>query len=201
MSAGVVLVCRVAVLVVVHEVLADGGAGHRGDVLHRGGIGRGSGNDDRLVEHAVLGQGLADGRNRGGFLANGHIDADHVGLGLVHDGIDGDSGLSRLAVADDELTLATANGHHSVDGKKTRLDRLAHRLALHDARSLELNGTTVRSSDGAEAVDGLTERINDAAKHRVAHGDIHDSAGGTALVAFLDVLDVAKEDSADFVAV
>ena len=35
----------------------------------------------------------------------------------------------------------------------------------------------------------------------MTHGDIHNAAGGTALVAFLDVLDVAKENGADLVAI
>ena len=52
-----------------------------------------------------------------GFLANGHIDtvnrmASLVETALVDNGIDGDSGLTRLAVSDDKLALATADRYH-----------------------------------------------------------------------------------------
>lgn len=49
---------RLAVLAVVHEVLADGGARHGGDVLQRSGVGRGGVHDDRVLHRAVLLQRL-----------------------------------------------------------------------------------------------------------------------------------------------
>ena len=59
----------------------------------------------------------------------------------------------------------------------------------------------MRGADGAEAVDGLAEGIDHAAEHGVPDRDVHDAAGGAALVTLLDVLDVAEEDRADLVAV
>ena len=52
---------------------------------------------------------------------------------------------------------------------------------------------------GAEsaAVDGLAKRVHDAAEHGRAHGDVHDAAGGTDLVALLDGVDVTEQDGAD----
>ena len=59
----------------------------------------------------------------------------------------------------------------------------------------------MRGRDGTKAVDGLAKGVHDAAKHCVAGRDVHDAAGGTALVTLLDVLNVAEEDGADLVAV
>ena len=200
-AAGVGLAGGLAVLAVVHEELADGGTGHRRDVLHRGGIGSGGRNDDGVVERTVLSEGLADVGNRGGLLADGDIDADHALAALVEDSVDGDGGLTGLTVADDELTLTAANRHHGVDSEQTGLNRLAHRGTIDDAGSLEFDGATVRGDDVAQAVDGLAERIDDAAEHGTAHGDIHNAASGAALVAFLDGVDGTEQNGADLVTV
>jgi len=181
-------------VVVVREVPSEGAPGRGGDVLQGRRIGGGGRNDDRLVEDAMLEQRLPDGGNRRGLLADGDVDADHVGLALVDDGIDRNGRLARLAVADDELALASSDRHHGVNGHETRLDRLADRLACHDARGLELDRTTMRGIDGPKAVDWLTQRVDDAAEHGVARRYVHDMTGGTALVTFLDGIRVPKED-------
>ncbi len=79
------------------------------------------------------------------LLADGHVDADHVLAALVDDGIDGNGRLAGLAVADDELALAAADGDHGVDGQDARLQRFAHRRAVDNARGLELDGAPMRS--------------------------------------------------------
>ena len=53
---------------------------------------------------------------------------------LIDDGVQDDGGLAGLAVADDQFALAAADGNHRVDGLDAGLQRLAHRLAIHDAR-------------------------------------------------------------------
>jgi hypothetical protein len=68
------------------------------------------------------------------LLADGDVDALNAGALLVDDRVDGDGGLAGLAVADDQLTLATADRHHRVDGLQTGLHRLVDRLAGDDAR-------------------------------------------------------------------
>ena len=67
---------------------------------------------------------LHDLRDGGGLLADGHIDADHVLALLVQDGVHSQGGLAGLTVADDQLTLAAADGEHGVDGQNTGLQRL-----------------------------------------------------------------------------
>ena len=55
---------------------------------------------------------------------------------LVEDSVDGDGGLTGLTVADDELTLTTADRDHGVDGQQASLNRLAHRGTLDDTGGL-----------------------------------------------------------------
>jgi hypothetical protein len=55
--------------------------------------------------------------------------------------------------------------------------------------------------DGAVAVDGLAQRVHDAAEHGTADGDVHDAPRRAALVALLDGVDVAEQDGADLVLV
>ena len=200
-AAGIGLAGGLAVLAVVHEELADSGTGHRRDVLHRGGIGSGCRNDDGVFERTVLSEGLADVGNRGGLLADGDIDADHALATLVEDGVDGDGGLAGLTVADDKLTLAATDRHHGVDSQQASLNRLAHRGTVDDTGGLELDGATMRGDNVTQTVDGLAERIDDAAEHGTAHGDIHNAASGAALVAFLDGVDGTKQNGADLVTV
>ena len=82
-AAGVGGAGGTAVLAVVHEVLADGGACHRRNVLQRGRIGSGGGHDDRVLERTVCGEHLSNRGDRRGLLANGDVHADHA---LCHAG-------------------------------------------------------------------------------------------------------------------
>ena len=74
----------------------------------------------------VLAQLLDDGGHGRLLLADGHVEAAHVLALLVDDRVDGDGGLARLAVADDELALAAADRDHRVDGLDARLHGLVH---------------------------------------------------------------------------
>ena len=185
------------VLAVLHPVLTDGAAGVGSEVLERRRIAGRCGNDDGVLHRAVLAQrldGLGDG---GALLADGDVDALHAEAALVDDRVDGDSGLAGLAVADDQLALATADRGHRVDRLDAGLQRLVHRLAAHDARRLDLDATLDAADDVATAVDRLAERVDDSAEHRVADGHAEDAAGGLHGLALLDAVGVAEDDGAD----
>ncbi len=197
------------VLALVHPVLADGRAGVGGEVLEAGGVGC-RGRDNRRVLHrtGILERAL-DGGDCGALLADGDVDAAHllgdvarlpVGL-LVDDRVDRDGGLAGLAVADDQLTLAAADGDHGVDGLDAGLHRLVHTLALHDARRLQLERATTGGRDLAETVDRVAERVDDAAEVAVADGDREHLAGAGDLLAGLDAREVAEHDDTDLVLV
>ena len=133
------------------------------------------------------------------FWPTGHIDAyDTVAL-LVDDGVDGERGLSGLAVADDELALAAADGGHSVDGFQTGLEGLLHRLPLDDTGGLDVDRAVFFSLDGALAVNGEADGVHHAAEYTLAHGDLHDPLGAPCLVAFLDAHALTEEHATDVV--
>ena len=128
---------------VVTEILAHRAAGIRRQELHRCRLRCRRGDDDRILQRAVVFQRLdqvGDGR---ALLADGDVDAVQLfrfvraGVGglLVQDRVEGDGALSGLAVADDQLTLAAADRHQGVDGLQARLHRLGHRLARDDGQA------------------------------------------------------------------
>ena len=164
-------------------------------------IGGGSGHHDGVAHGTGFGQALHKVCHGRALLTDGNVNADNVLALLVDDGIGGDGGLAGLAVTDDQFALTASDGDHGVDGLDTGLKRNGDALALQDAGGRGLDGGEFLRLDGALAVDGLAERIDDAAEHGTAHGDIHNSASGAALVAFLDGVDGTKQNGADLVTV
>ena len=96
-------------------------------------------------------------------------------------------GLAGLAVADDQLALAAADGGHGVDGLDAGLQRLLDRLALDDGGRLQLERASGLGDDLALAVDRVAERVDDAAEEAVTDGHREDLAGAADLLALLDV--------------
>ena len=160
-----------------HEVLAHGRAGIGGDILHRCGLAGGGGDDDGVVHGAMLFQRVLNPGHSGCLLADGHIDADHILSLLVEDRVHRNGGLAGLAVADDQLPLAPADGDHGVDGQDTGLQGNIHRLPGDHAAGLMLNGTGLRGLDGAEAVNGLAQHIHHTADQTVAYGHVGRTSG------------------------
>merc|ERR1719454_2196687 len=128
---------------VVTEVLSHGHAGVGGEVLQGSGVGGGGRDDDGVLHGVGVSEPLHNLGDSGPFLANGDVETVQLLLGivsliealLVDDGFDGDSGLASLPVTDDQLTLATANGHKRVDSLNASLHGLRHRLPGDDARA------------------------------------------------------------------
>ena len=108
------------------EIRYLGGTGVGGIELHGCRVGSGGRHHDGVVHGTVVFECLDEVGHGGAFLSDGDIDtidgvAFLIVLSLVDDGVDGDSGLAGLAVANDELALAAANGNHRVDGLDARL--------------------------------------------------------------------------------
>src|SRR3954453_560090 len=193
------------VLAGVHPVLAERGAGVRGQVLEAGGVVRRSRDDRRVLHGAVLLQRRPDAGDRRALLADGEVDAAHLQLGvarrpvglLVDDRVDRDRRLAGLPVADDELALATTDRRHRVDRLDARHQRLLDALPLHDGRRLELQRPPGLGLDVAEAVDRIAQRVDHAAEEAVADGHREDLAGAPDLLALLDAAELAEDDDAD----
>ena len=116
---------------------------------------------------------------------------------LVDDRVDRDRGLAGLPVADDQLALAPADRRHRVDRLDAGLQRLLHRLALHHARRLQLQGPPLGRLDRALAVQRLAERADHAAEVGVADRDREHLAGPLDPLALLDLAEVTEDDHAD----
>ena len=126
------------VLAVLAEPLAHGGAGVGGEELEGGGVGRRRGDDDAVGHGATLVEVADELGDGGALLPDTDVDARKgVGLGLlVDDGVDGDGGLAGLAIANDQLTLATAHRDERVDGLEAGEHGLGHGLSGDDSGGL-----------------------------------------------------------------
>ena len=194
-----VVVDRECVLAVVQEVLGHGGAGVGGEVLDRGGLVGGSGDDDRVVERAGILELLRHLHDRRHALADRDVDADQVLTLVVDDRVDADRRLAGLAVADDQLALPAADVRHRVDRLDAGEHRLLHGLALDHPRGLELGRPSLRGVDVALAVERAAERVDDAPEQLLAHGHLQQAAGALDLVALLDLVPLAEQHGADVV--
>ena len=144
------------------------------------GLGGGGGDDNGVLHGVVLLEGLDELSDSGTLLADGNVDAVKL-LGLVitavppllvEHGVQGNGGLAGLTITNDQLTLTTADGHHGVDGLKTSLYRLVDGVAGENAGGLELSTALLRCLDGALAIDGVAESVDDTAQHSLANRDI-----------------------------
>src|SRR5262249_7446048 len=111
--------------------------------------------------------------------------------------VDCDRGLAGLAVADDQLALPAANGHHRVDRLQAGLQRLLHRLPIHHAGGQTFNGRELPGGNRPPALDRLTERVDHPAEHFVTDRHRDDASRALDQVAFLDLREVAEEHGPD----
>jgi hypothetical protein len=77
---------------------------------------------------------------------------------------------------------------------------LVDRLARNDAGRLHVDAGALLGDDGTFAVDGIAERVDDAAQQALSDGDVDDGAGALDRLAFLDLAVGAEDDDADIVA-
>ena len=185
------------VLAVLHPLLSEGATGERGEELERRRVAGGGDHDHGVLHGTRVLEELHGLGHRRVLLTDGHVDALNAEALLVQDGVDGDRGLARLTVTDDQLTLATADRGHGVNGLDAGLERLAHRLTTGDARGLDLHASSLGGVQRALAIDRLTESVDDTTQQGVAAGDLEDAAGGTDHLLLLELVDVAEHDRTD----
>src|SRR5690606_28461242 len=113
------------------------------------------------------------------LLPDRDVDADDALPLLVDDRVDGDRRLAGAAVADDQLPLPAADWDESIDRLDAGLHRLLHRLPQHNAWCDNVDLPAVGGADGALAVDGLPQRIDDAAQVLRPHRDVEYPTGAT----------------------
>lgn len=143
-------------------------------------LGSGGGNDDAVLHGVVLLKRLHKLGDRRTLLADGDVDNVKLQLlvvalvppPLVQHSVESDGGLAGLTITDDQLTLTTANRHHGVDGLETGLHGLVDGAAGQDAGSLHTGTALLGGLDGALAVDGVAEGVNNTAEELSADGNI-----------------------------
>src|SRR4029077_15674753 len=106
------------------------------------------------------------------------VDAFNARSLLIDDGVDGHRRLPGLAVADDEFALAATDGNHGVDGLEPGLDRLGDAFAENHARRHAFQGRLQLGVHRALAVDGIAQRVDDAAQKLRTHRYFENTAGG-----------------------
>ena len=192
---------------VVAEIFAHGATGERRQILHRCRVGRRGGDDDRIIERALLFEHLDELRHGRALLPDRDIDAVELNLLvrlrverlLIKDGVERDRGLAGLAVADDQLALAAADRDQRVDRLQAGRHRFVHRLARDDAGCLHVDARAFVGLDRAFAVDRVAKRVDHAAEQALADRNVDDRAGALDGLAFLDLAVVAEDHDADIV--
>lgn len=197
----------ITVLAVVTEPFTHGAAREGGEVLEGSSLGSGGGNNDGVLHGVVLLKGLDELSNSRTLLADSDVDTVKllvlfltvVPPLLVEDGVNGDGGLSCLTVTNDELTLATTNGNHGVNGLETSHHGLVDGATGQDTGGLEGGTATLSGLDGALSVNRVTESVNDASEETRTDGNIDNLAGTLDGVALLNETIVTEDGDTDVV--
>ena len=173
------------VLALFHKIFGDRRAAVGRDPLQRCEVARQCGYDDGIIHRAVLFEVADDLGDGGRLLTDRDVNADHVLTLLVDHRVNGDRGLARLPVADDQLALSASDREHGVDREDSGLERLRNALSHTNAGSLGLDREIIDRFHSAESVDGIAERVNDASDHALADGNAGSLAGAYHLRAFI----------------
>ena len=194
---GQVIVDHQNILALLHKIFAHGAAAVGSDVLQRGKFRSGSGNNNGVIHGAAGGEGfhhLGYGR---ALLANGHVNAENAVALLVQNGIQCDGSFTGLTVADNQFALTAADGDHAIDGLDAGLQRYGNGLTLDDTGSRTFYRSISGRFDGAFAIDGGAEGIDNAADEGFAYRNRNNTAGTADAVAFFDAGIITQNDDGD----
>src|SRR5205823_3784147 len=112
----------------------------RGDVIESGRIVAFAYDDHTVFHRAVCTQICDRLRHSGRALTDRIVDANDVLAALVENRVDGNGGLARLSVAQNQLSLAAPHRHERVDDLDARLQGHYDRRAIHDRLRIALDG-------------------------------------------------------------
>ncbi len=167
--------------------------------MQRSGVGGGSADDNGVFHGAILFQRTDHLGHRRALLPNGDVDADQVFALLVDDRVQGNGRLTSFAVADDQFALTATNRNHGVNRRDTRRHRFIDRLTLDHARGHPFHAAEFIRSDGAFAINRLTDGVDDTANQGITDRHGNDTTSATHQVAFLNVGIITHDDDTNII--
>src|SRR6266404_42580 len=117
---------------------------------------------------------------------------------MIDDGVDTDCRLAGRTIADDQLSLATANRDHSVDRHDARLHRLSNGTSPDDSGREVFYWIGNVTLDRTLAIEGLAQSTNDAAEQTFADRHLQEFASRANFVTLFKLRVVAHDHHADF---
>ena len=144
---GQIIINNQAVHAVIAEIFAHGATGKRCQELQRRRLRSGRGNDNGIFHSAVFFERLNQLRNSRALLADNDINTVKLVTVtafvkrslLVQNRVNRHGCFTGLAVTNDQLALATANGDQGVNRFNAGLHRLVNAFARHNARRFNVN--------------------------------------------------------------
>ena len=182
-----------------HKMFRDAGRRVGGNIGEPGRIVAFGHDHDGVIHRALIpqvGDGLGDGRRA---LANGAVNAQHILVALVQNGVDRDGGLAGLPVAEYQFALTAADGNESIDHEQAGLERHGDGSAVHDGPCGAFDGQTLAGGNRPFAIERAAQRVDDAPNQPVAYRYVHHAAGALDLVARVQMLAFSQEHDSDFV--
>ena len=103
-----------------------------------------------------------------------------------------------MSVSGDSGAAATVprrfkSTYERVDGLETSLHGLVHGLSGDDTGGLELDSLAKIALDGAVAIDGVAEGVDNTTEHALTDGDIDDRTCSLDNITFLDLSKCIKD--------
>ena len=135
----------------------------------------------------------------GSFLSDCNIDTDYIFAFLVQNGIQCNGSLTCLSVTDDQLTLATADREHGVNGKNTCFQRNCYRFSLNDPRCRILYRTIPVCLNLAFTIDRCSQSIYNPSDKSVTYRHTCLFLGSCHLCSFFDSCIFTEQDTSDAV--
>ena len=152
-----------------HKIFCQCCTGIRSDILQRRRIRRGRRNDDRIVVRFLLFQCIDQLGDCRCLLSDCHINTDDTLSLLIQNRIHRNRRFTGLTVADDQLTLSTADRKHGINRQNSGLQRNSDGFTLHDTRRLLLDRAIPGRCDLSFPVNGSSQRINDSSKKGISN--------------------------------
>ena len=164
--------------------------------MQRGRLAGRGGKKDAVLHGALFFQRVVDFRHSGSFLADCHIDTDHVLAFLIENGVHRYRGFPSLTIPYDQFPLSPAYGYHGVNSQYAGLQGDGDGLPRHNPGGLMLDGPGFRGGDRPLAVDGVSQGVDDPPQHLFPCGHVRPPAGTPDQIPFLQALFRAQQRAA-----